>query len=111
MSITIDNDSALTAFKAEILKSLSLEQREKILSDAVEHVLKLSKNSYGDRSFKGDVISSAITLVMRETVLALLKEPEAKAKLDAAARTVVQAVTDKLAETLVNQIDKAIRGY
>ena len=112
MSITIDSDSALMAFKAELLKSLTTEQRDQLLSDAIGKILELKASGYGrTHSFKDDVMSSALSAVMRDTLVAILQEPEHKAKLEEAARKVVESVTEKIGQDLVAAVERTIRSY
>lgn len=111
MSITINDESALIAFKAEILKSLSPEQREQILSLAVEKVMALGKDRYQSVDYRNDLLNTAIAKVMGETIQSILQESEHKAKLDAAARQVIDKVMAAIGETLVEAVEKTIRGY
>ena len=110
MSITIDGDSALIAFKAELLKSLTTEQREKILGEAIDKLLVL-KDRFGSHEFKNDIMSVSIARVMQETIIEVLKEPANKVKLEEAARKVIDKLMDKIGENLVAAVDKTLRGY
>ena len=111
MAITIDNDSAITAFKAELLKSLTAEQREKILSDAIGQILELKKERYGGNDFRTDAMRQAISSTLVDVVKDVLATPENQAKLRAAAEGAVNSLVQATADNLTAAVAKTIRGY
>lgn len=102
--------AAIEAMKAKVLETLSEEDRDKIISDAVSQIIATDRSGWPhhEPNLSKDAMRGAITRVLSQIYDDLIAEPENKKKLqDAAQKAFDKLCSDVVKDQFIDAFRKA----